>query len=427
MNVFLFYVSLFIDIGIIFHIMKYLPTISVHFLVSFKTGRRILKLTAYGRPIFSQEKYQKKRTENPLYIVALIPAWNEQDSIAKSIKSVLNQTRKPDKVIIVPNNTTDLTAVKAMAAGAQVLVMSGKNLHKKAGALNYALDQMSFELDSHPHSAVLVMDADTTIEKSFIEKAEEKMKNNQFVGGVSSIFIGRNSKSLLGMLQQMEFARFELLVKKRIEVYVLSGTASLISWDSLKDIKKARTTGKSIPKGSGYYDIYSMTEDNELTLALLTLGYTIPHVNTESVTDVMEDYKSLYHQRKRWYMGALQNIQMYGLKMPVWMRFIYWLQQIGLYFSLALTPLVLFAFVTWSIEEIISKGFVTGSFLTVGVVLFCIYVFVQVITVWNQGWKARLLALAYIPEIVYGILLLVFYAGALWSFILKKDLHWVHT
>lgn len=60
MDVFLFYVSLFIDIGIIFHIMKYLPTISVHFLVSFKTGRRILKLTAYGRPIFSQEKYQKR-------------------------------------------------------------------------------------------------------------------------------------------------------------------------------------------------------------------------------------------------------------------------------------------------------------------------------------------------------------------------------
>lgn len=325
------------------------------------------------------------------------------------------------------NNTTDLTAVVAMAAGAQVLVMPGKNIHKKAGALNYALDELSFELDSHPHSAVLVMDADTTIEKDFIEKAEEKMKNNHFVGGVSSIFIGRNSRSLLGMLQQMEFARFKLLIKKRIEVYVLSGTASLISWDALKNIKEARATGERIPKGTGYYDVYSMTEDNELTLALLALGYSVPHVNTESVTDVMEDYKSLYHQRKRWYLGALQNIKMYGLKMPLWMRFIYWLQQIGLYLSLSLTPIILFAFVIWSIESIILSNSITGSYLLFGLMLFCVYVLVQVITVWNQGWKARLIALLYIPEIVYGIFLLIFYAGALWSFLLSKDSNWVHT
>ncbi|AOT56537.1 cellulose synthase/poly-beta-1,6-N-acetylglucosamine synthase-like glycosyltransferase [Weissella soli] len=430
MNSFLFDVSIFIDIGIVFHILQFLPTIGIKFLISFKTGKRKLTLTFKGRPLFSEEENQKGLTDHSLYIVVLIPAWNEQDTVAKSVTSILTQTRKPDKVLVVPNNTTDLTAVAAMAAGAQVLVMPGKNTKKKAGALNYALDQLSAELDSHKHSAVIVMDADTTVDSDFVERAENKMGRNKYVGGVSSIFVGRNSHNILGTLQQMEFARFRRLVKERIEVYVLSGTASLISWNALKKVKEARIIGKQLPKGDSYYDVDSMTEDNELTLALLALGYTIPHVGIESITDVMEDFKSLYNQRKRWYMGALQNIKMYGLKMPVWMRFIYWFQQIGLYMALAITPIILFAFITYIIRTIMITGTLTSLFTLntiIALILFYAYIFVQVITVWDQGWMARLLAFFYIPDLVYGIFLLIFYAGALWTFITNKELSWIQT
>ena len=427
MNLFLFYVSIFIDFGIVLHILKYLPKLGVKYLISFKTGRRHLHITFNGRPLFSKESNQKILTENALYVVVLIPSWNEQASISKSVRSILNQTRRPDKVLVVPNNTTDLTAVKAMSAGAEVLVMPGKNKSKKAGALNFALDTISSKLDSYPHSAVMVMDADTTVESDFIEKAEQKMVRNRFVGGVSSIFIGRNSKNLLGTLQQMEFARFRLLVKKRLEVFVLSGTASLISWDALKHIKQERNIGEKLPKGKSYYDVDSMTEDNELTLALLTLGYSIPHVGVNSITDVMEDYKSLYHQRKRWYMGALQNIQIYGRKMTVWMRYTYWFQQAGLYLALALTPIVLFAFITYIIENTILTCTLTTLFLPIALFLFCAYIFVQVVTVWDQGWTARIMALLYFPELLYGIFLLTFYAGALWTFFTNKEINWVHT
>ena len=257
--------------------------------------------------------------EETLYIVVMIPAWNEAGSIGEAVSSIYEQTRLPDRIFVVPNNTTDLTSVEAMAAGAEVLVMPGKNEKKKAGALNWALEKLSPTLDAQ-RSAVLVMDADTMIEPDFIEKAEKKMIEEARVGGVSSIFVGRNSTNLLGILQQMEFARFARLVHKRAEVYVLSGTASLISWDVLKEIKGARLEGKLLPEGESYYDVDSMTEDNELTLAILVLGFSVPHVGVKSITDVMEDYNSLYHQRKRWYIGALQNIKEYGRKMPPWMR-----------------------------------------------------------------------------------------------------------
>ena len=330
-------------------------------------------------------------------------------------------------MIVVPNNTTDKTALQAIYGGASVLWMPGKNNKKKAGALNFALNNLTEELDSYPHSAVMVMDADTIVDDDFLEKAEKKMMKNKLVGGVSSIFTGRNSNNLLGTLQQMEFSRFRLQIEKRLEVFVLSGTASLISWSALKKIKEARIEGKLIPKGEGFYDVDTMTEDNELTLTLLTLGYTIPHVYVKSVTDVMENEKSLYHQRKRWYLGALQNLQMYGRKMPRWMKTIYWFQQIGLFFASIITPVLLFMFIFY-VKLILSQGVsVDSADLIVPFGMFCLYILIQVMTVWDLGWKARITALCYFPDLFYGILLLAYYASAFWTFIRKKEIKWIQT
>ncbi len=427
MTLFLQLCSIFINVGIVFHILKFVPFLGLRHLINFKNGKRELKLTFNGKPIFSGEKYQVPLTDQPLHIVVLIPAWNEEESIGSSVQSILKQKRKPDKVIVVPNNTTDKTALQAMYSGANVLWMFGKNEKKKAGALNYALEELSEELDSYPNSAVMVMDADTIVDDDFLEKAEKKFMRNKLVGGVSSIFTGRNSHNLLGTLQQMEFARFRLQVKRRLEVFVLSGTASLISWSALKRIKEARNEGILLPKGEGFYDVDSMTEDNELTLALLVLGYTVPHVHVKSITDVMEDGTSLYHQRKRWYLGALQNLQMYGKKMPRWMRRIYWFQQTGLFFALALTPVILFAFVAYLIMTYIQGSPINPADLLISESLIVLYLIIQVITVWDQGWRARIIALLYFPDLFYGLLLLAYYASAFWTFIRKQEIKWIQT
>ena len=248
--------SIFIRVGIILHVFKFIPFLGIKSLINFKTEKREVKLTFSGKPIFLSEKYQIPLTDNPLHIVVLIPARNEEVSIRSSVESILNQARKPDKVIVVPNNTTDKTALQAIYGGASVLWMAGKNDKKKAGALNFALNNLTEELDSYPHSAVMVMDADTIVVDDFLEKAEKKMMKNKLVGGVSSIFTGRNSNNLLGTLQQMEFSRFRLQIERRLEVFVLSGTASLISWSALKKIKEARIEGKLLPKGEGFYGLF---------------------------------------------------------------------------------------------------------------------------------------------------------------------------
>ena len=78
-------------------------------------------------------------------IMIIIPAWNEEKSITFSLESILNQTRIPDRIIVVPNNTSDQTIKVATSidAAVEILEMPGFNKDKKAGAINYALNNLA--------------------------------------------------------------------------------------------------------------------------------------------------------------------------------------------------------------------------------------------------------------------------------------------
>jgi hypothetical protein len=49
-------------------------------------------------------------------VIAIVPAYNEQDSILAAIASLRSQTRPPDEIIVVANNCTDDTEYIAFAA-----------------------------------------------------------------------------------------------------------------------------------------------------------------------------------------------------------------------------------------------------------------------------------------------------------------------
>src|SRR5262249_27191258 len=89
-------------------------------------------------------------------VLVLVPAHNEQDCIAGTLRSLHSQSRRPDRIVVVADNCTDDTATIATEHGAEVFPTVG-NRHKKAGALNQALDRLLPSLDST--DAVLVMDA----------------------------------------------------------------------------------------------------------------------------------------------------------------------------------------------------------------------------------------------------------------------------
>ena len=96
---------------------------------------------------------------------------------------------------------------------------------------------------------------------------------------VGGLFYGEPGYGLIGQFQRNEYARYQRLVaRKSGRVFVLTGTASLVRAYALSAVAQAR--GDLVPGTRGnVYDTQAMTEDNELTLALKTLGakMTSPH------------------------------------------------------------------------------------------------------------------------------------------------------
>jgi hypothetical protein len=78
-------------------------------------------------------------------VIAIVPAYNEQDSILRTIASLRSQTRPPDEIIVVANKCTDDTEYIAFATG--VTVVESESLDGKAGALNDLFDLIVPMLD----------------------------------------------------------------------------------------------------------------------------------------------------------------------------------------------------------------------------------------------------------------------------------------
>ena len=76
------------------------------------------------------------------------------------------------------------------------------------------------------------------------------------------------------------------------------------------------------------YDTLALTEDNELTLALKTLGgRMVSPPQCRVTTEVMTTWRDLWRQRLRWHRGALENI---GRLRPHPATAVYWGQQLRL-------------------------------------------------------------------------------------------------
>ena len=174
---------------------------------------------------------------------------------------------------------------------------------------------------------------------------------------VGGVFYGEDGSALVGQLQRNEFTRYQRYIsRRRGKVFVLTGTASLFRAYALKAVADSR--GTLIPGTPGQvYDTLAMTEDNELTLALKTLGARmVSPMQCRVITEVMPTWQALWRQRMRWQRGALENIGAYGLTRAT-LR--YWLQQIGIgYGTIALNAY----FLLMTLTLLAADGFAIAPF-----------------------------------------------------------------
>jgi cellulose synthase/poly-beta-1,6-N-acetylglucosamine synthase-like glycosyltransferase len=346
-------------------------------------------------------------------VTALIPARNEEVHLPTTLAALFGQTMPPDAVWVIADNCTDKTPELASALGASVYTTVDNRL-RKAGGLNQLLARLLPSMG--PLDAVLVMDADTIMASDFIERAAAELHAAPDLDAVGGVFYGDASPGLLAQLQRNEYRRYARDISRRGgQVFVLTGTASLFRADALAAVAAGR--GTVLPGEAGQvYDTYSLTEDNELTLALKTLGARLVAPRECRVrTELMPTWRDLWNQRQRWQRGALENIGMYGVSSA---SARYWLQQLGLgYGALACMSYLALTALSW-----LAFGLLT-------VVLFwavigALFAVERTVTVWEGGWRARLLALPLVIELGYAVFLQVVYAKSLFDIVTGRSKSW---
>jgi cellulose synthase/poly-beta-1,6-N-acetylglucosamine synthase-like glycosyltransferase len=344
-------------------------------------------------------------------IVALIPAHNEEASIQRMIVSVQAQTVPPGRIIVIADNCTDHTPALARAAGAEVMVTEG-NVHKKAGALNYALERVLPELSDQ--DAVLVADADTFLDPGFLAATARKL--DQGFGAAGGNFRGRGGGGICGTMQRNEYARYARdTARKHGRVLCITGVGTLLRVAALRDVVAGIRDGRLPGAGGGYaYSYATLTEDNWMTLALTHLGHRVvsPKDATMS-TEVMLSWRDLARQRLRWKRGAVEDLLSFGLTRHTVKGWALQLVSVlGILASAAYLGTL--AAIPWA-------GFHPHPvFLAITLV----YAIERLVTVRSRGWKTALAAATVLAEWAYDIYLQAIHVRALWGVVWRTQKSW---
>ncbi|MDN5790045.1 MAG: glycosyltransferase family 2 protein [Micrococcales bacterium] len=342
---------------------------------------------------------------------AFVPAHNEAEHIVATLRSLQQQTRPPERIVVVADNCTDETAELALAQGAAVFVTQD-NTHKKAGALNQAITQEAATFEWAEQDLVLAMDADSTLHPRWIEVATRAFDDRQDIGAVGGIFYGDDRPGLLAQMQRNEYARYarEIAVKKG-KVSVLTGTATMFRWPALQAVSEHRPSGE-------FYDTRALTEDNEITLALKSLGFRMISPRSCRVyTETMPTWRDLWHQRLRWQRGALENLGAYGLTRVT-------LPYVGQQAGMAAGVILFTLYLVVLVSGLLIFG-LHWSPIWVGIG--AIFLAERLVTVWTAGWRARLVALPLVLEMAFDAFLMAVLIRSAWDIALRRQATWHHV
>ncbi len=229
-------------------------------------------------------------------IAVLVPAYNEEKVIVRTIRSVLNSDYDNLHVIVIDDGSSDRTFEVARAAypreiaAGRVQVLTKAN-GGKAAALNYALEQLDEEF-------YVGIDADTVIAMDAISKLIPHFEDPK-VGAVAGNAKVGNRVNLWTRWQALEYITSQNFERRALDLFnvVMVVPGAIGAW---------RTAGV---KEAGGYPLNTVAEDADLTMNLLEHQYKVVYEDRAlAFTEAPIDASGLMRQRFRWSFGILQSV-----------------------------------------------------------------------------------------------------------------------
>ena len=180
----------------------------------------------------------------------IIPVYNEQDFIKKSIQSLINQTTKPQKVIYVNDSSTDETRniIKEFSDKYEWIDLidhESNQEHEPGGkivkAFNFGLKNLNISYD-----IICKFDADIIIPNNYVERLVNIFSNNNNVGiAGGNLYIFKRGKWLYEKIAAKSHVRGPIKAYRRKCFEEINGLKSSIGWDTL-DVLLAQKKGWKI-------------------------------------------------------------------------------------------------------------------------------------------------------------------------------------
>ena len=229
-------------------------------------------------------------------VAVLIPAYNEEAVIVRTIRSVLNSDYRNLHVIVVDDGSTDRTAEAAAAAYAgeiaagRVRVYSKRN-EGKAAALNYALDRMDEDI-------FVGIDADTLVAADAISKLIPHFEDPA-IGAIAGNAKVGNRVNLWTRWQALEYITSQNFERRALDLFHV-----------ITVVPGAIGAWRTAPvKAAGGYPLNTVAEDADLTMNLLEQGFKVDYEDRAlAFTEAPINARGLMRQRFRWSFGTLQAV-----------------------------------------------------------------------------------------------------------------------
>jgi cellulose synthase/poly-beta-1,6-N-acetylglucosamine synthase-like glycosyltransferase len=227
-------------------------------------------------------------------VTVLIPAFNEERVIERSVRQVLQSENVQLEVIVIDDGSRDRTGEvvrQSFGDNPRVRLVQLEN-GGKARALNHGLELAKGEL-------VIALDADTQFEPDTIARLARWLVADETLGAVAGNAKVGNRVNLVTKWQALEYVTAQNLERRALArlggMTVVPGAVGAWRKAAILEV--------------GGYPPDTLAEDQDLTIAIQRAGWKVAYDQSAIAwTEAPQSLHQLARQRFRWAFGTIQCV-----------------------------------------------------------------------------------------------------------------------
>lgn len=238
------------------------------------------------------KKTKRRRVANPVPVSIIVPAYNEEITAIKTIKSLLNIEYPVFEIIFIDDGSTDNTynVVNEEYGHHPLVTILTKPNGGKASALNFGISHSTYDF-------VVCIDADTQLKNDAVYHLMTYFTDDEIGAVAGTVKVG-NENNIITRWQSIEYITAQNMDRRAFDlinsITVIPGAIGAFR-------KSAVTT-------AGGFTSDTLAEDCDLTMRILKCGYIVRNAGDAiAYTEAPETLNGLLKQRFRWSFGVIQS------------------------------------------------------------------------------------------------------------------------